>query len=348
MMSKLFILACFTIALLGCNSSSNQRFDNIPTETLEYEIVDVDLEDVYFPYCNLIYRKPYLVCLDARGDYWLKVIDIKHNEVYPFIRKGAGPKERIFLYSLRPSFRDRREFYLYDPQKKEVIFLNVDTLLNVGLQEDIVKLPVENIVYNVYSLNDTSYIVSGELEGNTQLLHLSISGEYHQKLYKYPDNPVAKTQVDEKLRGAVYNLKGAIRPDGKKVVFSMDRSDYYRINNINNGELEEEFEYYSFLPEYSLNEPTTRTMNERGGFLICSGGMKHFYMTGFEHFNILSSKESRMVYRNTLYEFTWDGKLSRKYKSDIPLGLFTVADDDSCIYALSPDPTLKLFRIEMY
>lgn len=292
--------------------------------------------------CGIDYHpEGYLILLDRRSDYLVKIINVKTGVVQKIVRKGRGPNECITPWNVSIVNND---VWIYGTQLKKMLLLKLNSDGAFRIAEEV---NIEVHSGGCIALNDSLFANTPSTKDRVS--YVDRQGKLINSTGGFPKG---MEQGENLLPNTVFQTKMTASPDGKYVALanlSVDALEIYSYKgdiictkrgpdgidvtvkpNNNDGVVS-----YPLDPRFFAYNDIAAVNNE---IWASYSGVEWKKGEPFSYINSLP---------NQIYCFSWQGKPIRKIELDIPFSNFAIDKSNMKLYCLVHNPEIKVFEYDI-
>lgn len=334
---KVYIVL-FLISITSCVEQTK----NVPLEYFnsKYEIRHKNLNvgsEKILSFGNMILyeNENYLLKEEYRGDALVSKIYYTRDSVIPFLKKGNGPNEYIWLKFLH---KDSvcNDFEALDLSRRCIYRITEEG-------ERIESFPLQNSVFGAIKL-DSKYIISGcfeNMDENDQVrfVEVDLSGKLLKTFGVFPEE---KNRLPNHIKLFAYQGKMISHPSCSRFVFLSAFGAIFEIYEITEEEVKTVVSYNDKLPLYESNESGNVSGVKYKPENIL--GYVDAYATSKFIFTLFSGKQmssrrtggaEEIMATQHILVYDWDGNYVCRLETDVPLTNLCVSSDNKSVIGIS-------------
>ena len=287
-----------------------------------------------------------LAVKETRRDSVVHLYDLRENQYMGMqCAVGQGPDEFTNVLSL--SADNKGNGLAYDPNHYMLYRLKRESGGNIGLQKIWKKDKTNAYVhYNIYPLNNGSYLTTGLYQNNCFCL-LDSTGEITQMFGEYPYRDEKERKLDGFTKSQLYQGDVTIAPSGKRFLNCRGHGDLISIYEAATDSFRLVKNIYKSFPEVrtqgeqflGFTRETVLTYQDAVStdeyvFLLYSGRTVREY--------VLSAYNG-----NRIFVLNWEGEKVAELQCEQDLAALCLSPDGKTMYviAYNPEPEVMYFRV---
>lgn len=337
---KKYCFICFlAVAFAGCQESPKDiQWSEIP---ISGEKMKPDSPRVgFYP---LLTSADLLFCSQSGQEKNILVYQIKDDSLLfhtEFIRKGDGPHD-MNIPVLKSSPDSLYAIGLYNGENK-IFRLNLNALDSLADENkwQYTHWRKNFSIRDIHPIGNGLFLANGSDQDSNDMLFLFNPKEesFVPLGIPFPDDKPVKNRY----KSLIYSGKVEKQPGKDRFVFYVKNYGRYAILfDYQNDTIKTVAKLFDIFPEYRFEGDSPNWKLEKN----CLAGIKQIIPTEnylYVTYPVLTIPEIRESvknqseawhYKNDIYVFDWDGNPVKKYKTDMPIKIFTVSPDDKYLYA---------------
>ncbi len=323
-----FILICVGFS---CSTDSGRSVLNDFDNTINLELNVTPIESIELgELLDMVSFDSVLIVNEVFKEKIFKCFDVNNGHlVSNFVNRGKGPGEIIFP-GLISAFNDS-VFSMYDANKKQLIYFNVNVILSEFYQfEKVVNIDLPDLViFQSFPLNDSLMIFTGIFNEGKYCLFNSISG----KTIIDVEFPVGEEYQEDNnhIKSMAHQGEIAIKPDKIKFVF-VCRNGYFDICSVSQNGLFLEKRKLYYLSEYKVIGNGTVAHSSKAAYAFHSVEVTDNYIYMIYSGRTQGEFGSEYVAGNNILVYDWNGNPVVNFRTDQYLHRMTLDRNNLIIY----------------